>query len=178
MSENANAIELLRVNVAQSKEIQRARPATTDLLHPVSIEQAEAALARLADAERAAEAAKSRARRACQHIVAEIGADGPLDVDQAAERIVKELRLLRRHTAGVTIDRTPDGGMLEVRFTISKRELRTRGPNALEHAIQYCRDAFRKWMEDDAKDSAVDRARALNTALADAARTKGRTHHG
>ncbi len=37
----------------------------------------------------------SRARRACQVLVAEIGADGPADVDAAAERTAAEIRDLR-----------------------------------------------------------------------------------
>ena len=37
----------------------------------------------------------SRARRACQVLVAEIGADGPADVDAAAERAASEIRDLR-----------------------------------------------------------------------------------
>jgi hypothetical protein len=39
--------------------------------------------------------AEDRARRACQILIAEIGADGPTDVDDVAKRAVEEIRRLR-----------------------------------------------------------------------------------
>lgn len=40
--------------------------------------------------------AEDRARRACQILIAEIGADGPADVDDVAKKAVEEIRRLRK----------------------------------------------------------------------------------
>lgn len=56
----------------------------------------------LARTERERDAAQTRARRACQILVEETGADGPIDVDTAAERAAALIRELRDQVADLT----------------------------------------------------------------------------
>lgn len=56
----------------------------------------------LARTERERDEALSRARRACQTLVAETGSDGPVDVDTAAERAAVLIRELRDQVADLT----------------------------------------------------------------------------
>ena len=56
----------------------------------------------LARTERERDAAQTRARRACQILVEETGADGPIDVDTAAERAAALIRELRDQVAVLT----------------------------------------------------------------------------
>lgn len=55
----------------------------------------------LAKAVRQRDEARHRARRACQMLIAEVGAEGPADVDSVAERAAAEIQNLRDEIEGL-----------------------------------------------------------------------------
>ena len=58
---------------------------------------------RLEEAQRERDEARYRARRACQVLIAEIGAEGPADVDSVAERAASEIRDLRNQVDALRV---------------------------------------------------------------------------
>lgn len=59
------------------------------------LDDADDADERIAKAERERDEARARCRHAAQALIGEVGADGPLDVDEVAERTATVLRQLR-----------------------------------------------------------------------------------
>lgn len=93
--ETVRAVERL---VKERDELLKRVETLRDLADQSAYEQG-TAHRRMGEAQRSRDDAAGRARRACQTLVAEIGADGPADVDSVAERAAATIRDLRDQVA-------------------------------------------------------------------------------